>query len=460
MSIDINATKLSVLKNTFIMYYETYQEVYEKCKENYDNLPEKPKHPETGQVLPFPDAQSLARLESIQYLMDEAKESYLAQGGSEEGLMSFLTDEKYQQEKENTRRSVLEKLGVPPVAPKKAIKEPIDEKMPNTPSKPKKPKKEPKKPEKKPIVDEAKKFYSNDYKKTDEGVLFDMIPLPSKGECYKHKLSSLPVSYLTAFDENLIASPNLYSDGTFIDTLLKQKIMNENIDPADLLPGDRDAIILWLRGTGYGTNFPVTATDSETGTQFNAEVDLNQIETKELTLEGDENGYFDFTLPVSGDKIKFKFLSYREQKELASLNESSDISILRKSLVTHIEKIRGLVTEDGYSSTVNKTSANSALDALEEYADNLDADEGLPFSLMITNKMIMSIVSVNGITKRDYISNYVMKMKVKDSLALRKYITDNEPGLDYNITVERPESLGGGSINLFLQLDEYLFLSV
>jgi hypothetical protein len=39
-------------------------------------------------------------------------------------------------------------------------------------------------------------------------------------------------------------------------------------------------------------------------------------------------------------------------------------------------------------------------------------------------------------------------------------MTQNEPGVDYNITVDRPESLGGGSFKTFLQLDQFLFLNI
>ena len=52
-------------------------------------------------------------------------------------------------------------------------------------------------------------------------IKYDVIPLPSKGEAYKNKMSKIPVAYLTAYDENLIVSPNLYKDGTFLDYMLK-----------------------------------------------------------------------------------------------------------------------------------------------------------------------------------------------------------------------------------------------
>lgn len=69
-------------------------------------------------------------------------------------------------------------------------------------------------------------------------------------------------------------------------------------------------------------------------------------------------------------------------------------------------------------------------------------------------------MAVNGITDKQYIYDFIRRMSVKDSSALRKYIQQNEPGVDYNIEVERPASLGGGSMKTFLQLDQFLFLNI
>ena len=69
-------------------------------------------------------------------------------------------------------------------------------------------------------------------------------------------------------------------------------------------------------------------------------------------------------------------------------------------------------------------------------------------------------MAVDGITERQYINDFIKKMNVKDSTALRRYMTQNEPGVDYNIEVERPASLGGGSFKTFLQLDQFLFLNI
>ena len=82
------------------------------------------------------------------------------------------------------------------------------------------------------------------------------------------------------------------------------------------------------------------------------------------------------------------------------------------------------------------------------------------FTNAMTNRMELCVMSVNGVTDRTFIANYVRNMRVKDSSALRKYINENEPGLDYNIEVEKPASLGGGSVTVFLTIDQYVFLNI
>ena len=51
-------------------------------------------------------------------------------------------------------------------------------------------------------------------------------------------------------------------------------------------------------------------------------------------------------------------------------------------------------------------------------------------------------------------------MPANDSLKLRRYIIDNEPGLDFEVEIERPESLGGGSFKSFLEWSDSVFLNI
>lgn len=288
---------------------------------------------------------------------------------------------------------------------------------------------------------------------------FDIIPLPSKGQTYKHKTDRLQVSYLTANDENMFVSPNLYRDGLLIDFLLNEKIMEAGIDANELVDGDRDAIILWLRATGYGNEFPITAKDNETGEEFDAVVDLSKIEFKDFNLKSDENGWFDFELPMSKDEVKFKFLNHRETKELKELDEVESVTATKEQLTKISNDLRRHLDNDTTLVKAQKSKLYEACRNIDDWCENLE-DDGMFYSQTLTNRLTAQVMSINGNTSRAFIENYIENMNVRDSLALRKYINANEPGLNFELEIEKPQSLGGGSQKVFLPFNDFIFLNI
>lgn len=293
----------------------------------------------------------------------------------------------------------------------------------------------------------------------DAGANFDIINLPSNGEGYKDKIRKVSVSYLTAYDENMIVAPNLYRDNLILDYILDKKLLSKEIDPMDLLEGDRDAIILFLRMNGYGNDYPITATDDETGKEFSTTVDLSKLKVKEFKLKGDSNGWFPFTLPESGAEIKFRFPTHRDTLILEKLRIAEDGKLKKSAIMRYVESLDAFIEGDKEVSNDEKIEIRQAIRTLERWADKID-DEELKFNRNLTNRLNLLVMAVNGITDRNYVLDFIKKMRVKDSSALRKYMSENEPGIDYEIEVERPKSLGGGSFKTFLQLDQFLFLNL
>lgn len=318
-------------------------------------------------------------------------------------------------------------------------------------------------PEEKPYV-ENKEF---EIPAIPSYVQYDVIPLPSNGQCYKNKRSRVPVAYLTASDENLITAPNLYRDGKLLDILLKRKILDPTIDPYDLCKGDRDCIILWLRATGYGYKFPIKVADPETDKEYQTVVQLDQLKMKPFNLKGDENGWFEYRIKrmdgEEGDMIKFKYLSRREEIELQSkaVMQDNDRMHIRMTenlneLSEEMVKNRDNIREDEFS------KISSHIEAMKRWNENYipNSKGALDYGTQMTDAMIAQTMSVNGNEDREYISNYIRNMRARYAYDYRKYINDNEPGMDFSITINRPESLGGGSFKSFLNFNSFLFLSI
>ena len=295
---------------------------------------------------------------------------------------------------------------------------------------------------------------------SDSFAQYDVIQLPSNGQCYKNKMDRIPVAYLTAYDENIITSPNLYKDGLVIDFLLKSKIVNKDINPDDLVSGDVDAITLFLRATSYGPEFPIVVRDPETGEQIDTTVDLTTLKPREFKLIGDENGWFEYETPIKKDKIKFRYLTRKQEKQLQKITELENNGTKAYMLDNEREMLSGAILSDKLISDADKKAIKSALSVMENWSKKLKEVNDSRFNRIVTNSLQLQIMAVNGNTDREFIRKYINSMPARDSLMLRRYINENRPGINFDIEVERPESLGGGSFSTFLNWDDSVFLNI
>lgn len=298
------------------------------------------------------------------------------------------------------------------------------------------------------------------FNNVDPSAAYDIIQLPSNGQPYRSKIDRIPVAYLTAYDENMITSPNLYKDGLVIDFLLKNKIMNDAINVDDLVSGDADAIILFLRATSYGPEFPIVVNDPDTGEQIETIVDLTTLKPREFKLVGDENGHFEYTTPLKKDKIKFRYLTRKQERKLRQITELEAYGTKAHLLDRERETLAGVLVDDKYLEEGDKKNIRAAIKSMQTWSKKLHEVNNSEFTKVMTNNLMMQIVSVNGETDREFIRKYVYRMPARDSLMLRRYIMDNRPGIDFDIEVERPESLGGGSFKTFLNWDDSVFLNI
>lgn len=235
---------------------------------------------------------------------------------------------------------------------------------------------------------------------------FDVIELPSQGKLYKTKKSTVKLSFMTTADENILTSPNLLKSGDFLEIFINRKLLEPELRYKDLTVGDRNAIMVWLRATGYGEMYPVTLYENEEDEKgFEVEINLNDLKIKNLGAEPDEEGLFVFTLPLTKTPIKVKFLTVGE--------------------IDEIEKI------------VDKEKENN-----------------IPVNNTTTYTLEKMIVEVNGSRDRSMISEFSKNLRINDARALIEYMEKIESGIDLNIEVGTP---GGGSIKTFLPLNFSFF---
>jgi len=215
---------------------------------------------------------------------------------------------------------------------------------------------------------------------------YDIVPLPSEGKLYKNKKDTIKLGLLTAADENILTSPNIIQSGKMLDILLERKILDKDIKHTDLLSGDRNALLVFLRVSGYGEKYPLIFIDPKTDQEFEFEVDLSKLPIKNLGATPDEKMEFSFTLPFSKDNVKFKLLTAGDEMEAKKEAE-------------------------GYQG---------------------------PIKPVVTKRLEKQIMEINGNRDKGEIYRYIQTMKIGDSGELRKYINKIEPGISMFTEVEAP----------------------
>ena len=80
----------------------------------------------------------------------------------------------------------------------------------------------------------------------------DVAPLPSQGLVYPpgsplHGKESVSIKAMTAKEEDILMSRAFSKQGTTISELIKSCVLEKNIDPNEMLSGDRQALLVAIK---------------------------------------------------------------------------------------------------------------------------------------------------------------------------------------------------------------------
>ena len=148
----------------------------------------------------------------------------------------------------------------------------------------------------------------------------EVISLPSQGKCYpeNHPLASgkVEIKYMTAKEEEILASRNLIQKGVALDKLFESIIADKSIDVNDIIIGDKNAIVLATRILGYGPEYKVTI-QNEYGEDEKISIDLSKVQTREVDLDNlKRDNLYEWVTPTGKNVLKFKFLTHGDEKKI------------------------------------------------------------------------------------------------------------------------------------------------
>ena len=184
----------------------------------------------------------------------------------------------------------------------------------------------------------------------------EFVELPSRGRFYaeEHPLcgcETVEIKHMTAKEEDILTSQTLLKKGLAINRLVSSILVNKDINPDDLLLGDKNAILIAARISGFGPFYNVNATcpacREQQETVFNLEeVAPNYAQELPSDIEVCDDGRFVVILPNSEVTITVKLLTSRDEAELAQKLETkkklqkveATITDLLKSIIVGVEE--------------------------------------------------------------------------------------------------------------------------
>lgn len=129
----------------------------------------------------------------------------------------------------------------------------------------------------------------------------DFVDLPSKGRFYGeghplHNTETIEIRHMTAKEEDILTSESLLKRGIAVDRLLQSVITDKTIKIQDLLVGDKNAVIMATRITGFGPIY-----DTAVRCPSCSETNEHSFDLEELTLDTNEETPENVTLLPNGN---------------------------------------------------------------------------------------------------------------------------------------------------------------
>jgi len=219
----------------------------------------------------------------------------------------------------------------------------------------------------------------------------EFVELPSKGKFYPpghplHNETTVEIKYMTAKEEDILTDRALLKKGVAIDRVLENLIIDQRVKLNDLLIGDKNAILVKARTTGYGSEYETRV------------VCLNCIEPTEHSFDLEGLGQVEFENAL-------------EQEEV----EITESNTLRVTLPMSKVTLECRMLNGGDETSIAKKA--------------LRKDRKNEASKTLTTQLGLMIVSVNGDKDNFTKAKFIAAMPARDSRYLRTIMEKVTPNV-------------------------------
>jgi len=211
----------------------------------------------------------------------------------------------------------------------------------------------------------------------------ELVELPSGGRFYGeghplHGQDSVEIRFMTAKEEDILTSQSLIKNGLVLDRLLESVVTDKSIKATNLLVGDKNAILIATRITGYGSEYNTTISCPACEARQKYEFLLEEAKrtTTGENVEGvtlTDNGTFVFTLPLLNIDVECRLLTGTdEQAMMKAQKQKKKLKLGETALTDQLRQIVVSIAGDNNSQTlasfINACPAKDSRAIRETYA--------------------------------------------------------------------------------------------
>jgi len=221
----------------------------------------------------------------------------------------------------------------------------------------------------------------------------EFVELPTKGKFYStdhplHGVDTIEIKYMTAKETDLLTSKTLLKKGVAIDRMLQSILVDKSIKVSDLFIGDKNALLIAARISGFGASYDANITCRNCGATSEQCFNLEEVHRKEASddINFTPEGTFFVDLPKSEIRAECRLLTGADEDLLLKKSE-------KKKKLKLVESL-------------------------------------------LTDQLKLIIVSLEGVTERGPVENFVDVMPAMDSNHLRKEYARLKPDIDLSYSFD------------------------
>ena len=141
---------------------------------------------------------------------------------------------------------------------------------------------------------------------------------------------------MTAKETDILTSKTLLKKGVAIDRMLQSIIVDKSIKVQDLIVGDKNAVLIAARKSGFGADYETSIGCRTCGAQQDQSFDLDDVKVKEgrSDVQFTDEGTFFIDLPVSKVQAECKLMTGNDEQVIVRKAEKKKKLKLGESMLT------------------------------------------------------------------------------------------------------------------------------